>query len=115
MELKYDVNSDGIIVNAQFHGLTGCERTTSVKQALGLLQVENPAVTFTRAAKAGLYDRTPDKEYYRMLSAVEAISLLWRYEGDQPEGKSTQPSMNALTLLAHAIVMISQMYVELRK
>lgn len=115
MELKYDVNSDGIIVNAQFDGLTGSEPVTSLKQALGLLQVENPAVIFTKDAKDGVYDHISDKEYYRMLSAVEAISLLWRYEGDQPKDKSTQPRMNVMTLLANAIEMISKMYLLIRQ
>lgn len=115
MELKYELDGDGNIVNARFEGLTGCESVTSIKQALGLLQVENPAVTFTKAAKSGLYDRTPDREYYRMLSAVEAISLLWRYEGDQPKDKSTQSRMNVMTLLANAIEMISKMYLLIRQ
>ena len=115
MELKYDVTDDGKIVHARFNGLDGCEHVTSVKQALELLQVENPAVTFTKAAKSGLYDRTPDREYYRMLSAVEAISLLWRYEGDQPKDKSTQSRMNVMTLLANAIEMISKMYLLIRQ
>lgn len=115
MELKYDVNSDGIIVNAQFDGLTGCERVSSLKQALELLQVKNPAVIFTQDAKNGVYDHISDKEYYRMLSAVEAISLLWRYEGDQPKDKSTQPSLNVLMLLANAVELISRMYLLIRQ
>lgn len=109
MELQYDVNTDGSIVNARFDGLTGCEPVTSLKQALGLLQVKNPAVVFTENAKAGLYDNIPDADYNRMLQAVEAISLLWRYDGDTPEGKSTQPHLNALTLLANAIEMIGRL------
>ena len=115
MELKYDVNSGGIIVNAHFDGLTGCERVSSLKQALELLQVENPAVIFTQDAKNGVYDHISDKEYYRMLSAVEAISLLWRYEGDQPKDKSTQPSLNVLMLLANAVELISRMYLLIRQ
>ena len=115
MELKYDVNSDGIIVNAHFNGLTGCERVSSLKQALELLKVENPALIFMKDVKDGVYDHFTDADYNRMLSAVEAISLLWRYEGDLPEGKTTQPSMNVMTLLANAIEMISKMHLLIRQ
>lgn len=115
MELKYDVNADGSVANVRFDGLDGCECVTSVKQALSVLQVENPAVIFTKNAKSGLYDRISDTDYYRMLDAVEHIALLWRYDGDTPENKSTQQSLNALTLLANAITMIGQMHAQLRQ
>lgn len=115
MELKYDVNSDGIIINAQLEGLTGCEHVMSLKQALELLQVKNPAVIFMKDVKDGVYDHFPDAEYNRMLTAVEAISLLWRCEGDQPEGKSTRPSLNVLMLLANAVELISRMYLLIRQ
>lgn len=108
MELVYDVADDGSIVNARFEGLTGCEHVSSLKQALELLQVRNPAVVFTKDAKDGVYDHISDKDYYRMLAAVESISILWRHEGDYPEGKSTQPSLNPLTLLVNAIELISR-------
>lgn len=108
MELKYDVTDDGKIVHARFDGLTGLEGVSSLKQALELLQIDNPAVIFTRAAKSGLYDHVPDKEYYRLLDVVDTISVLWRCEGDQPEGKSTRPSLNPLMLLANAIELISR-------
>lgn len=115
MELKYDVTDDGKIVHARFNGLDGCEHVTSVKQALELLQVENPAIIFTREAKSGLYDHISDAEYYKLLDIVDTISILWRYEGDQSEGKSTQPSLNPLTLLANAIELIGQLHAQLRQ
>lgn len=115
MELQYDVTSDGSIANVRFDGLDGCERVTSVKQALTVMQVDNPAIGFTRNAKAGLYDRISDTDYYRMLATVERIALLWRYDDDQPPDKSTQQSLNALTLLANAISMIGQMHAQLRQ
>lgn len=115
MELIYDVTSDGSVINAHFAGLTGCEPVTSIKQALKLLQIENPAIVFTKSAKAGVYDHISDAEYYRMLDTVECIALLWRYDGDTPEDKSTQQSMNALTLLANAIELISQLHAQLRQ
>lgn len=115
MELKYDVTDDGKIINAHFDGLAGLESVSSLKQALELLQVDNPAIIFTRAVKSGLYDHIPDKEYYKLLDIVDTISVLWRYEGDQPEGKSTQPSLNPLILLANAITMIGQLHAQLRQ
>lgn len=115
MELKYEVGADGSIINTQFEGLDGRERVTSVKQALGVLQIENPAIVFTRNAKAGLYDCISDAEYNRMLAIVEHIALLWRNNGDIPEGKSTQPHLNVMVLLANAIEMIGQMHMQLQQ
>lgn len=115
MELLYDVNADGSIANVRFDGLDGCERVTSIKQALAVMQVDNPAIGFTRNAKAGLYDHISDTDYYRMLDIVECIALLWRYDDDQPPDKSTQQSLNALTLLANAITMIGQLHAQLRQ
>lgn len=115
MKLKYDVADDGSIVNAHFDGLTGCEPVTTLKQALTLLQIKNPALVFTEDAKAGVYDHVPDKDYYRLLAAVESISILWRHAGDYSEGKPTQPSLNPLTLLANAVELIGQMHAQLQQ
>lgn len=112
MELLYEMRKDGSVVNARFEGLSGCERVTSVKQALNMLKVQNPAVGFTKAVKAGMYDNVSDEEYERMLSAVERISLLWHYDGDEPADKSTRSEMNVLMLLANAIEMISRQNVR---
>lgn len=108
MELAYDFDKNGNIVNVRFEGLDGRERVTSLKQALTVLQVRNPAVAFTENVKSGLYDHVSDEEYERMLHTVEAVSLLWRYKEDQQEDKSTQLSMNALMLLANAIETIGR-------
>lgn len=113
MELSYEMCEDGSVINARFEGLNGCEHITSVKQALTMLKVQNPAVDFANAAKAGMYDAVSDEEYARMLSAVECISLLWRYDGDEPADKSTRAEMNVLMLLANAIELISRQNVRL--
>ena len=113
MELSYEIHEDGSVINARFEGLNGCERVTSVKQALNVMKVENPAVRFARDAKAGMYDNMSDEEYVRMLRAVECISMLWRCDGDEPADKSTRTEMNALMLLANAIETISRQNVRL--
>lgn len=114
MELSYEMREDGSVVNTCFEGLNGCERVTSVKQALTMLKVKNPAIRFAEDAKAGRYDSVSDEEYERILSTVECISLLWRYDGDEPADKSTRQEMNVLMLLANAIETISRQNVRLR-
>ena len=40
--------------------------------------VENPALEFTRKAKAGYYDKISDEEYNDLLNECEAVSELWQ-------------------------------------
>ena len=46
MELIYEFDPSQRIVNARFEGLDGTESVTSVKDALCLLKIRNPAVKF---------------------------------------------------------------------
>lgn len=101
MEMRvFNRGPDGGI-DIRFEGLNGCEHVTSVKEALGLLQVENPTVTFIRKAEAGLYDNMAKEEYEKLLTIIETVSTLWQYK-DEPEG-SMRHDMNVLTLLANAL------------
>mgnify|MGYP001030005435 CR=1 FL=1 len=63
MELIYEFDPSQRIVNARFEGLDGTESVTSVKDALCLLKVRNPAVKFAETVQSGGYNDTSDAEY----------------------------------------------------
>ena len=44
----------------------------------GMMEKENPAVQFTKDAKAGLYDQYTDEVYNKMLEDTEEASEFWR-------------------------------------
>ena len=51
----------------------------------GIIQKENPAVQFTKDAKAGLYDNYTDEVYNSMLKDIEDVAKFWhgkKYETD---------------------------------
>ena len=87
MQLKYKFGADGLMTDIWFDGLDESERVTSVSEAMTKLRVKNPAVVFTEKAKAGVFDEISDEEYYSLLSSIECIAMLWRYEGDRPADK----------------------------
>lgn len=53
MDMIFDFDSRQGLTNVRFDGLTGCEEVTSVKQALNLMKIRNPAVTFSEAVHNG--------------------------------------------------------------
>ena len=122
MNLKYDIGEGGTLHDVRFcSSLTGCEYVTSTKEALGLLKITNPARDFTEAAKAGEFDTMSDEEYKAILDTIACVSYLWRYPEDwrypeekTPDGKSAQPELNPLMLLANAIMLIASLRTELR-
>ena len=107
MELIYEFDPSQRIVNARFEGLDGT--VTSVKDALCLLKIRNPAVKFAETVQSGGYNDTSDAEYERMLNTLEFISGLWRYP-DAPKEAKTEYEMNVLTLLAAAIEALSVLH-----
>ncbi len=113
MELVYEFDQNGAMTDAHFEGLDGCEQVSSVKEALSLMKIRNPAVSFSEGAKAGVYNDVPDEEYQPMFQAVKCVSSLWRYK-DAPEGSPNQLEMNALMLLANAVELVSRLNAQLR-
>ena len=107
MELLFDYDSRQALINVRFDGLTGLERVTSVREALNLMRIKNPAVAFSANAKAGIYNDVPNVEYKRMLETVKFISSMWCYM-DEPGEAPPKYEMNALMLLANAIEALSQ-------
>ncbi|MDE7172491.1 MAG: hypothetical protein K2O11_11565 [Oscillospiraceae bacterium] len=107
MELLFDFDSHQGIINVHFHGLDGTEPVTSIKEALNLLKIRNPAKTFSEAVRNGAYNDVPDAEYKRMLETIKYISSMWCYM-DEPGEAPQKGEMNALMLLANAIEALSQ-------
>ena len=107
MELRDSFDSRQALINVRFDGLDGLERVASVKEALGLLKIRNPAKTFSEAMYSGAYNDVPDAEYKRMLETVKFISSMWCYM-DEPGEAPPKYEMNALMLLANAIEALSQ-------
>lgn len=111
MDLVFDFDGQQSIVNARFDGLDGSESVTSVKDALALLKIRNPAINFAEAVRSGAYDKVSDAEYHRMLETIEFIQKLWRYT-DEPEDAPTKYEMNPLMLLANALEALSRFNVQ---
>lgn len=107
MDLIFDFDRRQGITNVRFDGLDGSEDVTSVKEALGLLKIRNPAIAFAEAVSNGTYDDMTDTEYTRMLETVKYISALWRYPGE-PEETPLIYEMNPLMVLVSAIETLSQ-------
>ena len=115
MQLKYNFGANGLMTDIWFDGFDENERITSVSQAMTKLRVRNPAVDFTEEVKSGLFDEVSEEEYYSMLSSIECIAMLWRYNGDRPADKSTRMEVNVLTLLANAINLLTSQNIQLKK
>ena len=111
MELIFDFDDRQGIVNARFDGLDGSESVTSVKDALCLLKIRNPAKAFAEDVRSGEYNDVSDTEYGRMLETVKFISSLWCYTDESREALQKY-EMNALMLLANAIEALSQFNVH---
>ena len=110
MDLIFDFDCRQGITNVRFDGLDGSEEVTSVKEALGMLKIRNPVITFAEAASDGTYDNTADTEYTKMLETVKYISTFWRYPGE-PKESLLEYEMNPLMVLASAIEALSQFYI----
>lgn len=107
MELLFDFDQRQGITRVRFDGLDGFEHVTSLKEALNLMRIKNPAVAFSADVQAGAYNDVPDAEYKRMLETVKYISSMWCYM-DEPGEIPPKYEMNALMLLANAIEALSQ-------
>lgn len=108
MELTYAFNKNCCIANVSLDGLDGCEQVASVKEALNMMKIKNPAITFADHAKAGMYNDVSDEDYQRMLNTVKCVSSLWQYR-DAPEDTRPKSEMNALMLLVNAVELISRL------
>lgn len=114
MKLSYKFNPDATIREVEFTGCHGLERAGTLKEALGILQIENPAPSFMQEARAGMFHSTPYAQLDRYATTIGHISWLFRYP-NEPLTSPPRPQMNALALLANAITEIARLNVLLRR
>lgn len=102
MQIKYSFVPDSDELNKiRFEGMKGSEHCATVKDALRLLQIENPAAVFAANMKRGMYDCTPDRFIFREAAVTNYISELWHYDEDEEMLKD----LNVLTLLANSLAL----------
>ena len=114
MKLRYEFNEDGTIQGAAFAGCSGQERAGNVKEALRVLQVDNPIVAFREAVQRGKYSDLSDEEYDQRLASIRCVSDLFHFPDDPPDAKA-QRQMNVLSLLANAITKLVELDAALRR
>lgn len=110
MKMNYSFTKDFCMKDVTFEGLSGQEFAGSLKEALGILKIENPAVGLREDLKKGRYN---DEELEPVIEAVRLISSIWQdpERGSSPKGEE---EMNILMLLAAAFEMISRLHAALK-
>ena len=114
MDISFEYAKNGTINNLTFEGLDGREYVTSTKDALNVMKIRNPALRFSDDAKAGCFNEMTDAAYQDVLDMIKCIKLLWRHP-DAPDDDGTLTEMNALALLANAIMLVSRQRVQIRE
>ena len=69
----------------------------------------NPAVEFTKDAKAGKFDGMSDEQYQERLSCVERQSRLWENQPDLAGSEIVSRYMKAFAELRHCVQMYENM------
>lgn len=111
MQIKYSfVPESDELYKIKFEGMKGTEHCATVKDALRLLQIENPSVTFSNNMKRGMYDCTPDRFIARDATVTNFISELWHQEEDNEMIKF----VNVVTLLANSLALNVKLAKELK-
>ena len=101
MKMNYRFTEDFCMEDISFEGLSGQEFAGSLKEALGILKIEDPVVGLREDIKKGRYK---DEELEPVIEVVKLISSLW----DDTE-------MNVLMLLAASFELISRMHAALKR
>ena len=105
MKMNYRFTEDFCMEDVSFEGLSGQEFAGSLKEALGILKIENPVAGLREDIKKGRYK---DEELESVLEVVKRISSLWHNPKKQSSSKE-EGEMNVLMLLAAALELISMM------
>ena len=87
---------------------------SDMKEALNMLKIENPAVSFSNDFRNGVYGDVSEEERQLMRDTVKCISSLWQYK-DVPEGISAQHEMSVLLPLINAVELVNRLYAQLRE
>lgn len=93
------------LTNVQFEGFDGWESARTVKDAVDLMLVDNPAKTFAQKMKGGAYENAPEACVAREAQVVNILSELWKYPNDK---NTNAPTLNVMMLLANALTLIAQ-------
>lgn len=111
MQIKFSFIPDSDELHKiKFEGMKGSECCSTVKDALRLLQIENPAAVFAANYKRGMYDCTPDRFIARDAAVINYISELWHQEDDGEMIKF----VNVVTLLANSLALNIKLARELK-
>ena len=105
MKMNYRFTEDFCMEDVSFEGLSGQEFAGSLKEALGILKIENPVAGLREDIKKGRYK---DAELESVLEVMKRISSLWHNPKKQSSSKE-EGEMNVLMLLAAAFELISRM------
>ena len=105
MKMNYSFTKDFCMKDVTFEGLSGQEFAGSLKEALGILKIENPVAGLREDIKKGRYK---DEELESVLEVMKRISSLWHNPKKQSSSKE-EGEMNVLMLLAAAFELISRM------
>ena len=60
--------------------------------------ITNPAVDFTKRAKAGVYDSMTDEEYYEELDKVEELNRVWQHKTSKTVGELLLTALENLNI-----------------
>ena len=105
MKMNYSFTEDFCMKDITFEGLSGQEFAGSLKEALGILKIENPVAGLREDLKKGRYK---DEEVEPVLGVVRLISSLWQNPG-RGFWSNAEEEMNILMLLAAAFELISRL------
>ena len=105
MKMNYSFTEDFCMKDITFEGLSGQEFAGSLKEALGILKIENPVAGLREDLKKGRYK---DEEVEPVLGVVRLISSLWQNPG-RGFWSNEEEEMNILMLLAAAFELISRL------
>ena len=103
--MNYQFTEDFCMEDVSFEGLSGQEFAGSLKEALGIMKIENPVAGLREDIKKGRYK---DEELESVLEVMKRISSLWHNPKKQSSSKE-EGEMNVLMLLAAAFELISRM------
>lgn len=111
MKMNYRFTKDFYMEDISFEGLSGQEFAGSLKEALGILKIENPAAGLLEDIKKGRYK---NGELEPVLEAVKLISSLW-HDPEKEPSEGGEKERNIIMLLAAAIELISRLQAELKR
>lgn len=111
MKMNYRFTEDFCMEDVSFEGLSGQEFAGSLKEALGILKLENPVAGLREDLKKGRYK---DEELESVLAVMKLISSLWHDPEKEPSAKEEEEK-NILMLLAAALELISRLQAELKR